>query len=533
MSNSRMQLAGFLSHPLALAVLLTAINASKPVLIDDPAYLAFALHLSVHPADPYGFEFNWSDRSQPAMEIVLPPVLPYWLALGYRLIGADLILLKCWLLPFALIFAFAVRSLNRSLMKVPSEHAAVILTLGPGILPFINFMLDFPALALQLAVIARVIRGHHSLGSSLFSGLLLALALQTKYSVLGLILLLPVMGFFFQRSRATALILGSGMLGFLAWEFFLFWKYGQSHFLFHTFGYAKAATAGSKISVAIGLLGHLGLMTFWAGFTGRPTILQRIVIVIRVVLVVVLIASLMNPTALMSQLLSLAWVSSGAATLVLVAFAFGSGSSNMKLDRTKWFLLIWLVIEIAVYLTISPFPAARRLLGITFVMGLIIASSMELSRLTTVIALSVGLLVTVLDRWDAKAEPEMIREVSVHLRENCASGRKFTFGHWGWQYYSAIEGYEEIEPNVTVWKPGDWILLPVGDRPDSGMLEIEKDPESMELVKTFQSEDQFPLRTISSLYAGRTPIQLNEKPRIRCALYRITRESRPRFRLQD
>ena len=58
---------------------------AKPVLVDDPVYLHFARHIAQHPLDPYGFILLWYSAPQPAMEVLCPPVLPYWLALGTRL----------------------------------------------------------------------------------------------------------------------------------------------------------------------------------------------------------------------------------------------------------------------------------------------------------------------------------------------------------------------------------------------------------------------------------------------------------------
>ena len=85
------------------AVILTALNGFKPAVVDDTAYLLFARHLSQHPADPYGFEIFWNAAPEPAMNVLMPPVLPYWLGLGIAIFGEHLWLLKLWLFPFALI----------------------------------------------------------------------------------------------------------------------------------------------------------------------------------------------------------------------------------------------------------------------------------------------------------------------------------------------------------------------------------------------------------------------------------------------
>ena len=99
--------------PLLLAAVVTLLNAAKPAVVDDTAYLLFARHLASDPLHPYGFELFWYDQPQPAMQVLAPPVLPYWLAAGMALFGENLVLLKLWLFPIAWVLCLAVRSLMR------------------------------------------------------------------------------------------------------------------------------------------------------------------------------------------------------------------------------------------------------------------------------------------------------------------------------------------------------------------------------------------------------------------------------------
>ena len=95
----------WIAGPTALAVIVTLANAIKPVLVDDTAYLAYARQMAAHPLDPYGFTIHWYTVPEPAMDVLAPPVVPYWLALGMRLFGEHILLLKLWLFPFVWIFA--------------------------------------------------------------------------------------------------------------------------------------------------------------------------------------------------------------------------------------------------------------------------------------------------------------------------------------------------------------------------------------------------------------------------------------------
>src|SRR5688572_28305331 len=134
-----------LRSPLALAVLVTVANAAKPVTVDDTAYLLFARHIASNPTDPYGFSIFWRSYPEPAMAILCPPVVPYWLASGLRLFGESPVLLKLWLFPFVYALAWALRALLARFARGCEDFALPLLLLSPAVLPAVNLMLDIPA----------------------------------------------------------------------------------------------------------------------------------------------------------------------------------------------------------------------------------------------------------------------------------------------------------------------------------------------------------------------------------------------------
>jgi hypothetical protein len=87
------------------ALLLTLLNAFKPLTIDDAAYYQYAAQIAQDPLDPYGFEIFWGARPEPAFEVLAPPLLLYWWAGALRLLGDQPFLWKFWLFPFALLLA--------------------------------------------------------------------------------------------------------------------------------------------------------------------------------------------------------------------------------------------------------------------------------------------------------------------------------------------------------------------------------------------------------------------------------------------
>ncbi|MEO5616757.1 MAG: hypothetical protein ABIS67_03220, partial [Candidatus Eisenbacteria bacterium] len=98
--------AGAGSAILAVALALTALNAMKPVTVDDPAHLRQAAWWAEHPFDPLGGEAFHYQQIVPAAQVASPPLGIGWLALGMRVVGAHPSLLKLWLFPFAWLLAW-------------------------------------------------------------------------------------------------------------------------------------------------------------------------------------------------------------------------------------------------------------------------------------------------------------------------------------------------------------------------------------------------------------------------------------------
>ncbi len=508
------RLKPFARHPLVLAAALTLANAAKPVVVDDTAFLIFARHLAADPLAPYGFELFWYDAPRPAIECVMPPVLPYWLALGMAILGEDLLALKLWLFPFAAVLAFAARSLARRFAPASAGAVAAMLTVGPGALPFFNLMLDLPALALQLAAIALALRGmdaHRRWPWALAAGLATALALQTKFSVLALPAVLLWIGHARDRLRFAGLAVAVGLAGFAAWEAFVYSAHGRSHFLFHTFGYAKETNAQTKIALAVALLGHLGLTAGWAGRA---------------------LAYRCSAFAFAALLLAIAFLPvPGASTLIGVALVvLGGGAllpalrasiTNGFLRTASWetrALAGWLVLELLVYFAVSPFPAGRRVLGVTVPLVLLLARTSGLTVRGVAFGLGFGAAVAALDGFDATAERSIPRRAAAITR---GVGTTHVLGHWGFQYYAEREGMKLVDARGARFEAGDWLLVPVGERPQTGGYHVPPDPDKMELVAELVEDDAIRVKTIPNLYAARTPFTARVGPRLRYELYRV------------
>ena len=139
-------LRGLLLHsPLGAAVFITLLNSLKPLHIDDTAYYYFAAHIAQDPLHPYNFEIFWGQSSQPAMDVLAPPVLPYWWAVAIRLFGRQPWVWKLWLFPFCLILTTSLQAIFRRFAHGLETILLWLTAFSPALLPGINLMLDVPA----------------------------------------------------------------------------------------------------------------------------------------------------------------------------------------------------------------------------------------------------------------------------------------------------------------------------------------------------------------------------------------------------
>ena len=533
---------------LLLAVALTLSNAVKPAVVDDTAYLEFARHLSANPTDPYGFRLFWYDRPEPAMHVLLPPVLPYWVAGGMRLGGENLSLLKLWLFPFAWVLAAAVYTLMKRFAPAAAARVgATVFVLSPAVLPLFNVMLDVPALALGLAGLAAFFRGcdRRQVGWVVFAGLLVGLAMQTKYSMLVAPMVLAWYGLLHRRWTNTLIAIGIAAGLFAGWEWYVHQKYGESHFLFHlrnTSGTKEFADQlAEKIGLVRPLLAHLGLLAvgiaFWAsaaaGFSRAARWAAAGVFAVFVGLVVAPFEGYGDHTR--ELLFAVAGVSVFV-TLAVLAWRLMRGTDTEPIDLA--FLVGWVAIESMACVALTPFAAARRVMGVSAAAAVLAAVGVARfggPRGPAVAAVGLGVAVAALDWYDAFPEKDLAERAAEVARPG-DGGTVWFHGHWAFQFYCTRAGMMAVVPGESVLQAGDRLVYPLPPdgldetdfyRPHHGWAALRIDPSRTELLTVLTWDDPVPLTTLPSLYGGGLPLRGRNGPRMRVGVYRVTADWRP------
>lgn len=525
----------FLRRSFALALIVTLANAAKPVVVDDTAYLAYARQIAEHPLDPYGFTFHWYTFPESAMHILVPPVLPYWLGLGIRLFGEHIVLLKLWLFPFLWLFTYSLNSLLKRFARGTEWIALPLIVLSPAVLPTVNFMLDIPAAALGLAALAMFTSRAASWRRAVLAGLLAGLAMQTKYT--GMLAPAAILWFGITHGRFRLAVL-AGLVAtavFAGWEAWLYSRYGESHFLYHLAD-QRASTGNwlhEKSALIPGLVGHLGLLGFGiAMWVAGPLGVSNRVLAAAAIVWFLGVASIYGIPEESFRARNV-WRPAGTGVMLVAAASAGIlllRRRQLRSSRDSWFVIGWVLLELAGYFLLTPFPAARRVIGLTIAIGVLAARVVRLipARKPPTWILPFGFLLGAstagLDAFDAFWEQLHAQSARVD------SKRTWFAGHWGFQYYCEREGYTLIVPGESVLQRGDYLVLPIQPddgrfhRPHIGLIPIQPPPECVELltITEFPSGPLVP-RTVPNFYGGSDPIEGWRGPKMSVGIYYVAK----------
>lgn len=528
---------------LGLAVLATALNAAKPCQADDFTYLRFAQEFADHPLAPYDFKYELPPYELDGIHVLVPPVVPYWLALATRVGGDGPVWLRACLFPFVALFVVAAYALLRRVgCPFPALLAGALL-FSPVVLPGINCMLDVPALALVLAAAAVQWRAGESgsWGLALLAGLLAGLAMQTKYTAFVAVPLLVLAGLLQGRWRlglASALLAGGLFVG---WEGFLVASQGTSHFL--------AALEGRSGSPVLRML-HLvlpsithsgallaGLASMGLVALGRP---RLALLPLGLALVTVpLLACLPEPWLVWGPTkhpwqvgFGLGHVLHGLAGLMAIA---ATGVVVWRLTREDTtplgrFLLAWLVLEVGAMFLLSPFPAARRYMGCVAVLALLVGRLagrlhgkgvplMEYRWAAAATAL-LGLMYFSVDFAEAWALEQSAARAVARAARVADGGRTWSCAWVGFEYYAERAGARPFTREVAP-RPGDAVVVLEHDHTQAF---AERPPivGGLEWAEEGQVPCLLPVCLGTGYYAGRSPLSRSVGPPRRAIIYRVT-----------
>jgi hypothetical protein len=540
---------------LVLSIVVTLLNCAKPLHIDDAAYVQHATHIASHPLAPYDSVIYWDYQFQQGNTLLAPPVLLYWLAGARAVLGESPVLWKLAQYPLNLLLVGSLFVLVRRW----AERWALALTwmtvLSPALLPSLNLMLDVPALALSLTALTVFMCASdcRSLGLAIVAGLIAGLAAQTKYTAIVTPVVLLAFGFMHGRLRLAVVACIVAVLLFAAWEGFVAVQHGSSHFFLAANNRSGAPwsrmrhlllpTASLTAALAPGAL-------FLALLTRRNPwrwLAMSILSVLGGLVVLGMLPDHFNEwcsrwltskplridEALYIGLTAAWWLAVGGLLWRHwcwqrwedLAARFGNAPAQFK------FLLLWLAIELMGAIALSPFPAARRVLGVavvaTILVGFVIARHAIRPAMVWCAAgaaIAVGLFVALIDIHEARATQQLAdRAIQIAQQQNPQHKNWFS-GAWAFQYYAMQHGMVPLDPVHSQLHAGDLVFL-VEQQLDRIDFHPEAVPLAREAVVTLG--DDVPWRTVLSFYCGAAPLKHHEGPRLRFVVYRALADFQP------
>ncbi len=575
--------------PIPCALLFCLANAFKPAVIDDLGYIWYARQIVQTPAKPFGpppdgFYLIWYSHGQPAFTLLTPMVVPYWLAVGLALFGENLFILKLWLFPFCLLFTASLYALLKRFGPGMERPLLALTIFSPTYLPSLNVMVDVPAIALNLTAIAvfcRALDGPKPRWRLvILAGIVAGLAAQTKYTGMTGVAVILLYGVIRRQKLAAIAAVAIAVALFTGWEAYLTHVYGRSHFLLQLeyrrtkspvdesanalerFGNEIAATIEKKAGMTSPLFGYLGglgmplIPLFLLAWRFRIRIVRWLTAFLLLAFVAMALIPERWATFYRDEhnpriIYSVGTVLMGTAGVWFATLLAGSTATlgfrwpfRFRRSGASWFLIGWLLIELAGFYLLTPFGAVRRVMGIIVVVTLILGRLLAANRAPslrvglglvsncdpsserqrwimryTALGILIGLIYAWTDYRDAVAERDALFAGVKLVREQSGDEPRIWFaGHWGFQYYGETAGLQTLYPRESIVEAGDWLIVPEGPRPHSQSVQLAW--PFVEKRGVVEIHDSWPLSTNSIYYDGYMPMQRHDGYRLRIAVYR-------------
>jgi 4-amino-4-deoxy-L-arabinose transferase-like glycosyltransferase len=505
---------GCARHPYRALTLLTIAMLSpflaKPFNFDDPLFVWAAQQIQVHPANPYGFEVNWYGFSQPMWEATQnPPVLSYYLAVAAGIFGwSEIGLHFACLLP-AVAVVLGTYRLAKNFCRWPLFAALATLFAPVFLISSTTVMSDVPMLAFWIWAVVfwtEGLRQNNFLKLS-SAGVLVALAILTKYNGVCLIPLLAAYGWIEKRGvGGWAAFLLIPVATLCASELLTLQLYGHAHF-FTSHQFVKNHQAFQGISKPIKLLNTLTFTggCFAAAFFCAPFLCRKRALSLFFTSAILLAAFaviggmtanypwLAGGNRVGAEIQIVFWTAGGLSVLALALAELWQ-----KRDAHAWLLALWVLGTFVFTAFVYWMVNGRALLPMAPAVAILIARRLEQSRLELPARIKFSLAATAaLSLLAAQADFQLANNARKSAEQICAkyaamTGRLWFEGHWGFQYYMQSFGARPLDVNHAEIQAGDLLV-----QPGQNSNALPPDPKIATLLEKFSRPEFTGFATMS------------------------------------
>ena len=454
---------------------------AKPFNIDDPLFIWLAQQVQKHPGDPFGFSVNWYGVVSPMWKVTEnPPVAGYYLALAGNIFGWNEIGLHLAGLLAAVMVILGTYRLARKFCGHPLLASCAVLFTPIFLVSANTVMCDVLMLAFWIWALVFWVEGleQNCFAKTIFAGLLVALAMLTKYFGVALLPLLAVHGALEKRKLGkwiVGLLIPLAALGVYQW--FTLALYGHPLFSAAA-GYATSVQSELGFSKLSG--GLIALAFIGGGMATVPLAapsLWRLRTVAGVVVATALVGCVICSNGLFLEKYP-ALGTTPARAEVFAQFVFWAAGGVLVLllavedvlknirDSRPWLLALWVAGTFFFAAFANWTINGRSILPLLPAAGILLARRWESGGLKQPKVLQFGLAASaLLALFVTQADFQLAIAVrrsaeAVFAKYNSTQATIWFEGHWGFQYYMEKQGAKAVDFKHGRQLPGDILVIP-------------------------------------------------------------------------
>ncbi len=452
---------------------------AKPFNIDDPLFVWLAQQVRAHPANPFDFQVNWYGLILPMWAFTgNPPGAGYFFALAGSLFGWGETGLHFGGLLAALAVILGTYRLALRLCAHPLLAASAVLFMPVFLVSASTIMCDVLMLAFWVWAVVFWVEGleQDRAFKLLAAGLLIALAVLTKYYGVALVPLLAAYGGLSKRrfgGWVFALLLPLAALG--GYEWLTRWFYG--HALFSAaadlsaqaqanFGFSKTAAGLLALSFTGGGVAATLFLAPWLWRARTLALVFGATTLVGGVLyfgaVLPKYPSLQGAARLPVAAQFIVWMSGGVLVLWLAAEVW-----RRPRDPQAWLLALWLTGTFLFTAFGNWTINGRTVLPLAPAVGILLARRWERAgprptwALKSSLAACAGFALFVAESDFQLAVAVRRGAQAVMARPGQGRGTVWFQGHWGFQYYMEKLGAKAVDLEHFTPAPGDILVVPM------------------------------------------------------------------------
>lgn len=539
-----MALAAARSAPwltLLVALVMTLCNAWEAPTVDDVCHHYYARQVAEDPLHPLSFSIDWHQRPVAAFDVMVPPVYSYCWAPAIAWFGDDPVAWRFWFLPMHWLFCASLLGLLRRYARRHANALLVLLALGPSVLPGINNMLEVPMLTIGLTALELFHRAveRRSGVLALVAGAVLGLAFQTKYSAFAFVGPFALLALLQRRPRELLLAaVGTAVVaGGIEWLLAVSHN-GASYFQ------NRLAQVGARdwVHIVLGMVlqyGGLGLPLTLVGLYALRAPRWLGVVATSIFVGGFLLVGLVPDTAersFTSSLDTVAYLAMAACTWGVTAILFWrigwpvlrrvTLPQPRSTGAVRLLLLGWFLAEIATSLLISPFPAARRVLGMLIAASFAAGWLAAQRRPTTLpvwrygaVSVLFGVAFQGIDLLEGRAFVQAAAEAYHYTQATDPAAKAYFTGGWGFEFCAPRAGLAPLLEGHTTLQRGDFVVCGSIDGIETPWF---LDDPRLPAVHEIGIDDGVPWSLLFQYYSGRRPLDGQVGPRFVARILRAT-----------